>query len=55
MSDFTELLAALKEAREDVEHWAGYASGYLREKWGLDGDLARMDAVIAKYDQGDAS
>jgi hypothetical protein len=46
-----ELLAALKEAREDVSSWGAYASEYFRDKWDLAGDLARYDAVIAKHSQ----
>jgi hypothetical protein len=41
------LRAALIEARNSVESWAAYASPYFQEKHDLDGDLARLDAVIA--------
>ncbi len=37
---------ALKDARECVEDWAGYAGDYFREKHDLDGDLARIDAAL---------
>ena len=43
-----ELLAALKDAREMVDDWGAYASNYMQEKHDLDGDLDRLDAVIAK-------
>ena len=46
------LLAALKDARSDVESWGAYASEYFKEKWDLAGDLARIDAVIAQFDGG---
>jgi chromosome segregation ATPase len=42
------LREALEEAREDVVHWAGYASDYFKEKHDLAGDLARIDAALAK-------
>jgi hypothetical protein len=42
------LTEALKEARELVESWAGYAPDYFREKHDLDGDLARLDAAIKR-------
>lgn len=41
------LLNALKEARELVEHWGGYASAYFQEKWDLAGDLKKLDDVIS--------
>jgi len=43
-----ELLAALKDARELVDDWGAYASNYMQEKHDLAGDLAKLDAVIAK-------
>lgn len=43
-----ELLAALKDARELVDDWGAYASNYMQEKRDLAGDLAKLDAVIAK-------
>jgi hypothetical protein len=43
-----ELLAALKDAREMVSDWAGYASPYFQEKHDIDGDLERLDAAITK-------
>ena len=43
-----ELLAALKDAREMVSGWAGYASPYFQEKHDIDGDLERLDAAITK-------
>ncbi len=42
------LREALIEAREDVAHWGGYASDYFKEKHDLGGDLARIDAALAK-------
>jgi len=41
------LRAALRDARECVETWAGYASEYFRDKHDLAGDLARIDAALA--------
>lgn len=45
-----DLVAELKFARECVAEWAAYASDYFREKWGLDDDLARIDAAIRVHD-----
>ena len=47
---YAELVEALEEAREDLEHWANYADPYFQEKWGLADDLKRIDAVIAAAD-----
>ena len=41
-----ELLAALKDAREMVSDWAGYASPYFQEKHDIDGDLKKLDDAI---------
>lgn len=43
-----ELLAALKDAREMVSDWAGYASPYFQEKHDIDGDLKKLDDAIVK-------
>ena len=43
-----ELLEALKDAREMVSDWAGYASPYFQEKNDIDGDLKKLDDAIAK-------
>lgn len=37
---------ALKQAREDIEHWAGYASDYFRNKHDVQADLDDVDAAI---------
>lgn len=37
----------LKGAREEVEHWGGYASEYFKDKWNLAGDLKATDDVLA--------
>ncbi len=44
-----ELLDTLKEAREMLIDWAAYAPQYFKEKWNLEGDIAELDAVIAKH------
>lgn len=47
LSDEIERLrAALKDARVSVEGWADYASDYIKEKWDLKGDLARIDSAL---------
>ena len=43
----SKLESALRRARDDMEGWAAYASDYFREKWGLDEDLAAIDAALA--------
>jgi len=45
-----ELLEALKDAREMVSDWAGYASPYFQEKHDIDGDLKKLDDAIAKVE-----
>ena len=45
-----ELLAALKDAREMVSDWAGYASPYFQEKHDIDGDLKKLDDAIARME-----
>ena len=47
-----ELLAALKESRESIEDWAGYASEYFREKHKLAEELAALGALIARMEEG---
>lgn len=45
-----ELLASLKDAREMVSDWAGYASPYFQEKHDIDGDLKKLDDAIARME-----
>ena len=45
-----ELKEALLDAREDIEHWSGYASEYFQDKHDLKGCLAKYDAIIARLD-----
>ena len=45
-----ELMEALKDAREMVSDWAGYASPYFREKHDIDGDLKKLDDAIARME-----
>lgn len=45
-AEIERLRAALKDARVSVEGWADYASDYIKEKWDLKGDLARIDAAL---------
>jgi hypothetical protein len=45
-----ELLAALKDAREMVSDWAGYASPYFQEKHDIDGDMKKLDDAIARME-----
>ena len=45
-----ELMEALKDAREMVSDWAGYASPYSQEKHDIDGDLKKLDDAIARME-----
>ena len=45
-----ELMEALKDAREMVSDWAGYASPYFQEKHDIDGDLKKLDDAIARME-----
>ena len=45
-----ELVEALKDAREMVSDWAGYASPYFQEKYDIDGDLKKLDDAIARME-----
>lgn len=42
-----ELLAALKEAREDIDHWGSYAGDYFQEKWHFADTIRGYDERIA--------
>lgn len=46
------LREALREARDAIEDWAGYASDYFREKHDLAGDLAKVDALLRDQEEG---
>lgn len=37
----------LKEARNNLESWGAYADAYFQEKWGLAGDIAGCDLILA--------
>jgi hypothetical protein len=45
-----ELDKALREAIDDIESWAGYASDYFQEKHDLAGGLARLRSVLTEGD-----
>lgn len=52
LSDRAERLAeALREARDMVEDWAGYASEYFQDKHDLQGDLAKLDAALRDQEE----
>lgn len=46
-----ELRSELVVALEDIAGWGSYASDYFKEKWDLDGDIARIKATLAR-DEG---
>lgn len=48
-----QLAEALREARDMVEDWAGYASEYFQNKHDLAGDLAKLDTALRDHDQED--
>ena len=41
-----DLLQALKNATEAIEHWGLYATDYFQKKWDLQGDIAAACAAI---------
>jgi predicted nucleic acid-binding Zn-ribbon protein len=43
-----ELLQALKDATDAIEHWGTYATEYFQKKWGLQSDINAARAAIAK-------
>jgi len=47
-----ELKAALNDAIESIEDWAGYASEYFRQKHGLAEEVARLKALTEGGDHG---
>jgi hypothetical protein len=50
-AEVLRLRAALVDAIECVESWAGYASPYFQEKWDLPGDLARLRAALTPTEE----
>lgn len=56
VEEFTELAGVaakmateLKEAKENIECWAAYASEHIRKNHGLEEDTARIDKMLSKY------
>jgi len=47
-----ELKAALNDAIESIEDWAGYASEYFRQKHGLAEEVARLKALTEGGEHG---
>lgn len=47
-----ELVKALREARDDMEAWQGYASAFMHEKHDAAGDLAKIDAALSRAKGG---
>jgi hypothetical protein len=43
-----ELLQALKEATDAIEHWGSYSSDYFQQKWDLHSDINAARAAIAR-------
>jgi len=43
-----ELLQALKDATDAIEHWGTYATDYFQQKWDLQSDINAARAAIAK-------
>jgi tetratricopeptide (TPR) repeat protein len=43
-----ELLQALKEATDAIEHWGSYSSDYFQQKWDLQSDINAARAAIAR-------
>lgn len=54
-AEYDSLLLELKEARDNIECWGGYASGHFQLKHDLlkhdlAGDLARIDKALAEIE-----
>jgi len=43
-----ELLQALKDATDAIEHWGTYATDYFQKKWDLQSDITAARAAIAR-------
>ena len=43
-----ELLEALKDAVNAIEHWGSYSSDYFQQKWDLHSDINAARAAIAR-------
>jgi hypothetical protein len=43
-----ELLQALKDATDAIEHWGTYSSDYFQKKWDLQSDINAARAAIAR-------
>jgi hypothetical protein len=43
-----ELLQALKDATDAIEHWGTYATDYFQKKWDLQSDINAARAAIAR-------
>jgi hypothetical protein len=43
-----ELLQALKDATDAIEHWGAYASDYFQQKWDLQSDINAARAAIGR-------
>jgi hypothetical protein len=43
-----ELLEALKDATDAIEHWGTYATDYFQKKWDLQSDINAARAAIAR-------
>jgi len=43
-----DLLQALKDATDAIEHWGAYASDFFQQKWDLHNDINAARAAIAK-------
>jgi hypothetical protein len=39
---------ALTQARDDLADWGAYASDYFQEKWGLEADIAAVEAALVE-------
>ena len=49
--EIKRLREVLREAKDRIVEWAGYASPYFREKHDLEGDLAHIDAALEAKDE----
>jgi hypothetical protein len=46
-----DLLQALKDATDAIEHWGAYASDFFQQKWDLQSDINAARAAIARAER----
>lgn len=49
-----EYKALIEEAIEDISGWGAYADDYFKNKWNLEGDIARWKARLDVLSEGNS-